>query len=279
MFAAIGWGASDFVAALVAKRIGVLRTAFGVHFVSVALITIYLLSAGGLGAVSPAQWLALAGISVLSFLTYLSFYRALQMGPIAIVSPIVGAYAIIVILLAVLVFGERLGGVQLIGVSAAIAGVVLVSLDLRALRSGERLIGMGVVFGLLTMAGLGLWQYSAGVLSKEMGWFLPIYVNRVLTFAMLVPASLLWRRLPWQRLTLPLIAGLVFVAVAETGGLFAFSRGAEVGIISIVAASSTIYPVLPILGGLLVFQERIAPNQWVGLAVAMCGLLMLAASA
>ena len=279
LLAAFGWGVSDFVAALIAKRVGILRTAFGVHLSSVSVTTIYLLLASSLSLVSATQWVGLAGVAALGFVTYLCFYKALQLGPIAIVSPIVGAYAMIVILLAVVVTGERLSGIQIIAASASIGGVVLTSLNLRNLKNRQRLIGKGALYGLAAMLGLGLSQYFIGILSKDMGWFLPIYVSRLFTFAMLAPALLAWRQLPWQRFTVPLFAMVAFAGITETAGLFAFARGTEIGTISIVAAASTVYPILPVLGGLLIFRERLSPNQWAGLAIAMTGLLILTASA
>ena len=279
LLAAFGWGIADFIAALIAKRVGVLRTAFGVHLSSVSVTTIYLLLASSLSLLSTTQWIALAGLAALGFVTYLCFYKALQIGPIAIVSPIVGAYAMIVILLAVVVAGERLSGLQVIAASASIGGVVLTSLNLRNLKARQGLLGKGALYGLIAMLGLGLSQYFIGILSRDIGWFLPIYVSRLFTFAMLAPVLLIWRQLPWQRFTVILFFGVAFAGITEIAGLFAFSRGTEIGIISIVAAASTVYPVLPVLGGLLIFRERLSPNQWIGLVIAMIGLLILAASA
>ena len=279
LLAAIGWGASDFAAALVTKRIGGLRTVFWVHVGSVALSSAYLLVANDLGEVGGSQWAEMAAISALAFGTYIFFYRALQIGPIAIVTPIIGANAVVVILLAVALSGERLNTIQLAAMPAVIGGVALVSVDLRNLKSKRGLVGQGVLFAIVTMFCLGSWQYLISLASRELGWFLPVFLTRMLTLAMVAPALAVTRTAPWRTLSLTLLAGAVFVALLETLGLFAFARGAEVGVISIVAAAATIYPVLPILGGLVFFREKIAPNQWVGLATAMAGLMLLAASA
>ena len=279
LLAALGWGASDFAAALITRRIGGLPTVFWVHVGSVVLSTAYLPFAGDIGSISATQWTEMAGISVLAFGTYIFFYRALQIGPIAIVTPIIGANAVVVILLAVALTGERLSGLQLAAMPAVIGGVALVSVDLRNLRSSRELVGQGVLFGIVAMVCLGSWQYLVGLASRELGWFLPVYLTRIMTLTLVAPALVVTRRAPWRSLGPKLLAGAVFVAALETLGLFAFARGAEVGVISIVAASATIYPVLPMLGGLLLFRERIAPNQWVGLAAAMGGLVLLAASA
>jgi drug/metabolite transporter (DMT)-like permease len=52
-----------------------------------------------------------------------------------------------------------------------------------------------------------------------------------------------------------------------------YGRGAEVGYISIVTAASAIYPVLPVLAGTVFLHEQPAPNQAVGVAVLIAGLL------
>ena len=279
LLAALGWGASDFAAALITRRIGGLPTVFWVHVGSVLLSSAYLPFATGIGGVSAAQWAEMAGISVLAFGTYIFFYRSLQLGPIAIVTPIIGANAVVVILLAVALAGERLSGLQLAAMPAVIGGVALVSVDLRNLRSSRELVGQGVLFAIVAMVCLGSWQYLVGLASRDLGWFLPIYLTRIMTLALVAPALAATRTAPWRSLGAKLLAGALFIAALETLGLFAFARGAEVGVISIVAASATIYPVLPMVGGLVLFQERIAPNQWVGLAAAMGGLALLAASA
>ena len=275
LLSAFGFGVSDLLAAAVTRKLGILRTVVGVNIVAIALTTVYLVLASSLSEVSPRHWAVLAGLAVLGSITLLAFYRGLQIGPVTIVAPILAAHAVVVILLAMVFVGDRLSGWQVIGVSATITGVVLMSVDLRAIQSGQKLIGVGVLMALVAMVGTGFWQYSVGVLSQDIGWFLPVYVIRLLMLAMIAPASMVRRDWPWQLLTGRLVAGVVLIGVFETGALFAFTRGAEVGVISIVAAASTAYPMVPILGGLLIFRERLALSQVAGLAIALGGLLVL----
>ena len=278
VIAAVGWGIADFLAAVISKRLGTLWTVFGVHIASVAATTIYLVFALDATLPSLGQWAALVGISLLAFFTYLAFYKSLQLGPVAVITPIVSMYAVVVILLAVIFVGERLGMAQTIGAIGTIVGIVVASTNPRALRRKEALIGAGVLFGILATLGLGLWQFAIGVLSREIGWFLPIYISRVLTLAYLTPIVVARRSWPWRRASSRLILGVIVVGIVETGGLFAFARGSEVGIISIVAAASIMYPVIPVLGGLVVFKERLSLTQWSGLLIALVGLLVLTLS-
>ena len=275
LLAAVGWGIADFLTAAISKNLGILRTVVGVNIIAVGVTTAFLFLVSGPGPVSATQWATLSAMSALGFITYLGFYKALQIGPVALVSPIVAAYAVVVIILAVVFLGERLSSVQAVGATASIVGVVFASLNLQGLTRLKGIIGKGVLYGLGAMVGIGVWQYVIGVLSRDMGWFLPIYINRLIILAMLALVTGASKTWPWQRLSIPIVAGIVIVGLAETGGLFAFSRGAEIGVISIVAATSTIYPVIPILGGLIIFQERLEVSQIAGLVVALVGLLVL----
>src|SRR4249919_2368166 len=90
--AALCWGLADYFAAIASRRTGALRVVLGFHVVATILLAIMLAATGGgLGGVSGEEiaWFALIG--ALGWMSYLAFYRALAIGPISIVSPIVSA--------------------------------------------------------------------------------------------------------------------------------------------------------------------------------------------
>jgi drug/metabolite transporter (DMT)-like permease len=178
--------------------------------------------------------------------------------------------------MSVVILGERLNGWQYASVSATIGGVVLLSVDVRSLGSGQKILGLGIALGLFASVSAGVWQFTIGALSRDLGWFLPLYISRVFLLIMLMPLTAWRRSWPWQRLTWPVGAAVVMVGVLETGALFIFSRGAEIGLISIVGAASTVYPIIPILGGVYLYKERLAPNQLLGLLIVVLGLVGLA---
>ena len=59
---------------------------------------------------------------------YLSFFTALRIGPLSVVSPVVAAYGGLTVLLAVLVRGETLTPLQAVGAALATLGVILTGL-------------------------------------------------------------------------------------------------------------------------------------------------------
>ena len=273
--AAVGWGIADFMAAVASKRLGVLRTATGFHISSSAALAVYFVIVFDPSLLTWLHWAALGAIAVLGVLIYITFYRALTEGPVAVVSPVVSSYAIVVIALAMVFSGERLSGWQAFGAIGSIGGVMLASFDSRGI-SGGRLVGLGVLLAIATMLGIGIMSYVIGILSRELGWFFPVYIARTMTLCLFIPLTVAMRQWTLKGITLPLAIGVAMAGIIEMGGMFAYTRGAEVGVISIVAAASITYPLIPMLGGIVLFRERLAFSQWVGLGITLAGLFVLA---
>ena len=276
VLAAVGWGVADFIAATASKRIGVLRAATGVHLSSSVALAGYFFIVFEPGLLTWEHWVVLASISVLGVLVYVAFYRALREGPVAVVSPIVSSYAIVVIALAMAFSGERLSGWQALGAVCSIGGIVFASFDPREFSSSRRLIGLGAALAIVTMLGIGLLSYGMGVLSREIGWFLPVYISRTMTLGLFIPLTIAMRRWTLTGVTLPLAVGVAVAGIVEMGGMFAYTRGTQIGVISIVAVASIAYPLIPMLGGIVLFGERLAISQWVGLCITLSGLFLLA---
>ena len=279
LIAAVGFGGADFLVAIVSRKVGVLQTALAASILATAISTPYLPFAPGLDDLTLLLWGELAGISVLGVLVILALYKALQIGPVAIVAPITAAYAAVTVLLAVVFVGEQLSGQQTAAIAATIGGVTLASVNLQEIRSGSSLVSKGVMLGLVAAAGLGLLAFSTGVISRDIGWFLPAYAMNLMTFGILSSAFIQKREWPWKNLTKSIVSGAVLIGILQTAALFAFSRGSEIGVISIVSAASAAAPLLPVIGGLLILRERLAINQAGGLVLLMGGQVVLSLSA
>ena len=273
--ASLGFGFSDLLAAVVSRRVNIINLVLGADLAAVLIGAAYLPFAPSLSTLSLAQWGQIGGLGVSTLVLTMVFYTALRIGPVAVVTPIVSANTVVVILLAVVFLGERLGLGQSLGAGIAIVGVVLSSTDLRRVRAGGRPVSKGVLIGLVVLVGGGLWTYYIGILSKELGWFLPVYLSRIVTVVILLPVQVARGRSALSEITAKMGLTVAVVGILETGGMFALARGMEVGVVSIVATTLTLYPVVPILGGIFMFREKLALNQMAGLALVLAGLVAL----
>ena len=118
------WGVADFLAGRASRMhpaamVALVGQAIGL----VALAVILLIRGADADAVAPGIFVGLFGA-----VAVLSFYRALAVGTMSIVAPIVATSAIVPVLAGVF-DGERPETLQWIGIVAALSGVALASLE------------------------------------------------------------------------------------------------------------------------------------------------------
>lgn len=275
--AAFGWGVGDFLAAVAGRRIGLFATVLLMQVTAAIVFTIYLFIEP-LPELSPEEIAGGLGIGAIATVTYLFLYRGLALGPLAVVSPISASYALVTIGLAVAFRGERPEAVTWAGFGVTLVGVLLVSTNLREFRAGLHAAGKGVLYGLGAMVGLGLVLFFLAHLTDRIGWFAPVFLMRAWTAAILVALAAAKR----PRLAGTSGAGALALAsaigVADTLGWLSAGRGVEEGAATITAAASSVYPLIPIALGILVFKEHLVGNQWFGILLILLGLVVIAGS-
>jgi drug/metabolite transporter (DMT)-like permease len=281
--AAFGWGLADLLAALSGRRIGSWATVVIAQLCSAVAITIvFVVVRPDLGELGRIAWW-LAPNSVIAAGAYLSLYRALELGPVAVVSPVLASYAVIPVLLAVALLGESLRGPQLAGVIVTIVGAVLTSTDARALRAGTHRMPAGLPWGIASAFLFGIATYVLGWASQRAGWLPALWLARVTAatifgVAALVVVLVKGRGAPIagrSAIGANAIALAMMLGLVDLGGTLSYSRGAEVGFVSIVTAVSATYPLIPVFGSVALFGERPAPNQYAGVAMVIAGLMLL----
>ena len=276
--AAFAWGLNDYFIALAARRTGVLRTVLGFHLVATLGLAAAALATGELAGVSGRQVAVLVVVGAVGAASYLFFFRALAIGPISIVSPIVSAYAAVTVLLAVLLLDERLSGGQAAAFAVAMTGVVLASADPRQMASTHRIATLGVVLAVLAMAWLGGFVFGISYYADDLGWLAPIFLGRAFSCVLLILTALPGGRWRFPERSLRLLALLTLVGALDTLGYVAFNLGVGRADTSVVATASAPYAVVPVVMGVLLLGERPAPSQWAGAAAVIAGLVLLGLS-
>ncbi len=273
--AALSWGFSDYCATLASRRTGALRTVLGLHAIAIVVLAVAVAVTGALDGVTGEQVLVLAGVGALGWASYLAFYRALAIGPISIVSPIVSGYAAVAVILAVLLLGERLAGGEVAAVLIVFTGVAFASADLRKLHLTQRTQLLGIALAVLTMFSIGAFVFGVSYYSGELGWLGPIFLGRVFTGALIALTAIRgseWRFPDRSTATLGLIA---MVACLDTAGYIAFNVGVREADTSLVATAAAPYAVVPVVLGVLILRERPALVQWLGVALVIGGVVLL----
>jgi drug/metabolite transporter (DMT)-like permease len=273
--AAVGWGFADFLGAVAGRRIGALGTVISGQVLSALAMTVILLVSGeSLAPLASSVGLLVINGSV-SAVAYATHYKALELGPVAVVSPIGAGYAVVGVALAIVILGERPSGLALAGAATAVIGVALVSTDLRKLREGIKHHVPGLWWSVASAIGFGVAGFLLGWISQRAGWIPGLWGSRVAQVVCYVPLVFVFRRQlsrirPGAGLWIALLAG-----ATDLLGVVAYSIGAERGFVSIVLAASAVFPLIAVVLSIAVFEERVVANQVVGIGMVVGGLLLL----
>jgi drug/metabolite transporter (DMT)-like permease len=277
LLSALSWGISTLLAAVAARRIGALRTVLIGEAAGLAgYWTLFLAGHFSLRGVGGSAWLlVLAGVVAVA--GYLAMYRGLESGHVGLVSAISACYGGVIAVLSVILLREHLTIEAVAGIVATVAGVML-AVTRRGTAAAPGSVGapaIGVAFGLVAALCYGVGGFMIGRYSLHLGWLVPVVVAR--GGAMVILLGLLATPLRGPAGT-PLTAGLAWAlaaGLADAAGLVFFTRGDQVGLVAVTAAASSAYPVIPLIGGLLIFRERLLRQQVGGAALILAGLILL----
>jgi drug/metabolite transporter (DMT)-like permease len=271
--AAIAWGSTDIFVTYVSRRIGFFRTVLLSQFLGVCLLVVIAIAIDLPGA-SIGQLLALVAVAPLAVVAYGGFYRALELGPIAIVSPIISANGVVVVVLALLVLSESLTAVQAVGCVLVLGSLILAALEPRAVIE-EAGAGSGVRLAIVAALAFGGYLFGMAVLSEDVGWLVPILVTRAATVAILAMVEVAGRLPGAGRVGGRAVLACLAAGLLDASGYLAFNRGAEIGEVALTGAAASAYPVIPIVWGLVALRERVARHQLVGVAGVLTGMVVL----
>jgi drug/metabolite transporter (DMT)-like permease len=270
--AALTWGMVDVTVAVLARRASPLAVTIAVQATGVVMLVGLALALGEGVEVTGAQWALVVALSPVSGLAYLTFYKALGLGPVAIVSPIASANGVLVVGLAVLILGDSLSGVQALGAAVVLACAVLAGTEGSERGRGATGPG-GPRLAAIASIAFGGYLFGLVVLVEDLGWLLPILLTR--SGGLVVLATLAARRGGSLRLDGRALAFASAAGVLEVAGYLMFNRGADVGEAATTAAAAAAYPVVPALYGVLALRERLAPHQVAGVVGVLAGKVLL----
>ena len=294
LLSSVLWGTSDFLGGTATRRlpgpvvVGVSQLVALLVLAPLAL----LVGATGTSYVGPGVAAGLVGC-----VSLVAFYRALATGTMGVVAPI-ASLGVAVPVAVGLARGESPAVLQVLGIAAAVVGIVLASGPELSGASGGRplllsavsAVGFGTVFVLIADGSRG------GGPGAVVLVLLVMRLSSVLLLALLLavrglPREALspdrpqlgglpddrshrTRRLPVGRTDLPLLAAVGVGDVAANAAYGIASRG---GLLSVVAVLGSVYPVMTVLLARQVHGERLRPVQLAGVTAALAGVVLLAA--
>ncbi|MFE0136033.1 EamA family transporter [Streptomyces sp. NPDC059037] len=274
------WGLADFGGGLLTRRIPALTVVVASQTIAVIVLGAIVIATGGWTEWGPQLWFAV-GAGLVGPIAMLSFYKALALGPMGVVSPL-GSLGVVVPVGVGLFLGERPGVPQFAGIAVAVVGILLAGgPELR----GAPVQRQAVLLTLLAAFGFGAVMALISEASSNMtGLFLALFVQRVTNVA--AGGAALFASVKRGGVALPEGTGmgviwaslpaLAFVGLADVAANGTYSVAAQNGPITVAAVLSSIYPVVTALAARAVLKERLRGVQAAGAGLALVGTVLLA---
>ena len=257
------------------RRVGVVLTSLGMQTMGLAAYAVTLAALGRWPTFELQQLPYGIALSVIGMVSLAALYRAFALGPIAVVSPVVASYAALTVVLIVVFLGERLTSGQAVAIGVTFVGVAVASTDIRELRRTLGRPSEGVRIGFFATLGFAVWSaiFAVGVRATD-GLGL-IVLQRSFSVVLLTLFVVLRGTSLRPIAARPALALVAATGVLDTGANVLLALGIASGFATFVMTGSGAYPLIPALLAISVLRERLAPNQYVGVAVLVAGLVAL----
>jgi drug/metabolite transporter (DMT)-like permease len=272
--AAAMYGLSDFFGGLVSRRASVWQVATVTQIAAVVLVGTAALVIGGSPTTAEWLWGALAGIGTGSGTAFL--YRGLSSGRMSVVAPLSAVGAALVPVAVGVLTGDRPPPITWIGIACAIPAIWLVSTSPDPSTSQPERRGRidpGVVDGVLAGLGFGLMFAALGQVPDSAGLG-PLAAAEVSSIAAIAVVAVAFGA-SWVPREREAWWGLIVGALAAVAAIM-FLVASQMGMLTVAAVLSSLYPVFTVLLAALVLRERIAPVQAVGLVLALAAVVLVA---
>jgi len=271
LLASFTWGTSNYLAGVETRTRSVWHVA--------ALSQIMAAAASAVGLVAarqgpPGGWdlVLLLVTGAVTAAGLVMFYKALAIGTMSVVAPIIAAEVLIPVTAGILL-GERPGLHAYIGMVVTVGGVVLIS---RTPQHGTHAANArkAVLLAVLTAVAWGFMLLVYGTVGKENPVW-AVFDTRVTSAAVLAAYVLLaGRGLSLKGQNVPALAAIgILLAVAN----FLFIVASGIGYLSVTSILGSLSPVVVTVYAQTFLHERLMPWQWVGFAAVFAGIVLLAA--
>ncbi|MGW3104667.1 EamA family transporter [Streptomyces sp. NPDC001100] len=271
------WGLADFGGGLLTRRSPALTVVVVSQGIAAAVLGAVVVAIGGWSEAGPRLWFAFAA-GLVGPIALLSFYKALALGPMGVVSPL-ATLSVAVPVGVGLFLGERPGLTQVAGIAVAVTGVVL--------AGGPQLRGAPVqrqtiLLTLIAALGFGtVFALIAEASTTVTGLFLALFVQRLTNVAtggaaLYVSVRRGGTALPEGGFRWGSLPALAFVGLADVAANGTYSIAAQHGPVTVAAVLASLYPVVTSLAARGFLSERLRAVQAAGAGLALVGTLLLA---
>lgn len=265
---ALTWGVADFSGGMLSRRLpsaAVVGVSQACSLVALLVLLPFMPAPTSSGWIGWAIVAGLAGSGAL-----VCFYRALAFGTVGVVSPI-SALAVSIPVIAGFAAGEQPRTLQVAGIVAAITGAVLASGP--ELRGEQHVKQRAIWYALAAAVGFGITMLAIARGSASSPMFTMVGMRSASVAAFGIAAIVLRSVGGVRPGDLPKLA-LLGLGDVTANALLGFAT--TMGLLSITAVLSALYPVVTVGLAAVILHERMKPVQIAGVVLAFVGVGLIA---
>lgn len=278
--AALFYGVADFLGGLGSRRAAALPVAALSQAAGWAtLIVVVVLLPSPRPTLESLAWGVAGGIASAGFLTL--FYYLLSVGQMGIVAPVSAVWAVIVPVVAGMLFGERPGLMVMAGIVLAMGSTVMMSggdagkpVAKSSPRTG-RLVGLALLAGVL-----GGFYFVFLERAGDDAGFWPLFVARLTSTGVTVAALWLSRRSALPGENPPLSPGSIWPALAsgvlDSTGSTLYVIAVRQELLSVAATLVSLYTGVTVVLAWVLLRERVRFRHVLGMVLAGLAIVLIA---
>ena len=299
--AAVAIGVNQILMTYAARRWGTVKATFVSLVIAFFLLIVYaIVTRANIPFRDNHLLPLLGGLGIAAAIAYLAALESLRAGPLSVVTPIGATAGAMTVFYAFVLLGERPNAWQWVGIPLATLGAIFVSIDIQASHR-FRIMSRGPFFAFLAVATGAISNAVLRIPVREIGSMAAILFQRTFTvasIALVFVVMALKGRLPTAvavtssgvaasagtpEPTLSLrekggwLALLLAIGALDAAAFIFFAEGlqrADAWLIGILSQSGRI---ISVMGGFLLFHERLRRHQWIGVALVVAGLVLAVA--
>jgi len=267
--AAAVYGAADFFGGVASRRTAAATVVLLSQVAGIAVLaTAWFLLPGRFYA-SDIAWGIAAGFA--GSIAIAALYAALAVGRMGVVSPITAVIGASVPVVAGFLFGDRPTVLALAGVCCAFVAVALVSANSETRRISLREPGVALAF--VSGLGIGALYVLLGHGHNDAG-LARLAITRATSVVVLLGYALVRRES--LRPAAGSLRAILAAGAFDMAANVLYIAATRYGLLAVVAVLTSLYPASTVFLARVLLDEHLTRSQWVGVAVAACGVVLIA---
>lgn len=274
--AALVWAVHDLLARKLSQGAQILPMVALVLASGCAVLIPVAAALGDWHDMTVSAWVVATGSGVAFAVAIVSLYQAFSLAPVRLVSPVIGAYPMLSLVIAVMQ-GRPVSGADWLAVIAIVLGIAIVAVATRGDAPEGYAAHPGVALGWAALGAAGFaGTFALGQEAARQGSDLPvILIGRMVALGCIILLACARRVTLWPgRRQAPV---LFLMGAFDAGALGLVTAAGGLPQAEYASVASGLFGVLTVLLAAWILKERVRPVQWLGIAAVFSGIAILSA--